>query len=245
MLTAAPFSRRACPGACRPTQVSGAVNGEGGYIEVMFTGHVRNLSPSWTQRQMELAASDADGPLGADEPLLERIRAGDAAAFESIVRLHAPAVSRLVQRLLGWPGDVEDVVQEVFVVALEKLSHPRSPGGFQGRSSLRTWLMGVAIGRCRSWRTRMWRWRRRREATEQSAEAAHERLQRDEACAAVRRAIRGLPQKLREVVVLHYLQEMTIEEVAAVLSLSRGAVDVRLHRARTKLKVTLEGTQMP
>ena len=65
--------------------------------------------------------------------LVERFRRGDDSAFEEIVEQHAAEVAALANRLLGWPGDVDDVVQEVFVAAFLGLKK------FRGESSLRTW----------------------------------------------------------------------------------------------------------
>src|SRR5438552_617773 len=63
--------------------------------------------------------------------------------FERLVELHQPRVAKLAQRLLGWPADVEDVVQEVFVAAW------RSFERFRGESRPQTWLMRITINQCR------------------------------------------------------------------------------------------------
>jgi RNA polymerase sigma-70 factor (ECF subfamily) len=56
----------------------------------------------------------------------------------------------------------------------------------------------------------------------------------------IRRAVSQLPQNLREVIVLRYLEELEVEEICALLSLSRSAFDVRLHRGRERLRALLE-----
>ena len=61
----------------------------------------------------------------------------------------------------------------------------------------------------------------------------------DETFAAVRRAVRALPARYREVVVLRYLEEQSIDEVSRALGASKNAVEVRLHRARARLKDAL------
>ena len=58
----------------------------------------------------------------------------------------------------------------------------------------------------------------------------------DETCQAVRLAVQKLPSRSREVVVLHYLDGIGIDEIATILGLSRNAVEVRLHRARNRLR---------
>src|SRR5262245_54345669 len=69
--------------------------------------------------------------------------AGSADELDRLVAQHAPQITRLVRRLLGWPGDVDDVVQDIFVAALKGL--PR----FNRRSALATWLTRIAINCCR------------------------------------------------------------------------------------------------
>src|SRR5947209_2107430 len=80
----------------------------------------------------------------ADESALaQRLAGGDPEAFEDIVALYRARVARLAHRLLGWGGDPEDVVQEVFLAALRKAK------GFRGQASLWTWLATITVNRCR------------------------------------------------------------------------------------------------
>jgi len=181
---------------------------------------------------MELAAGRLavrDDPGGSD--LVGRFIAGEATAFEQVVGRYAERLAALVYRLLGYSGDVEDVVQDVFLVALE------SRRKFRADSSLWTWLTAIAVNRCRS----RWRRKRLREliSGRQASPAADESAITDETSAQVRRAVAELPGRLREVVVLHYLEEMPVEEIGLALGISRSAIDVRLHRAREKLRQTL------
>ena len=142
--------------------------------------------------------------------LVERFRRGDDSAFEEIVEQHAAEVAALANRLLGWPGDVDDVVQEVFVAAFLGLKK------FRGECSLRTWLFTITVNKCRSHRFR--RLRRLRSvaideaAALESRDRSGEKVALDqETLAKVRRAIQVLPQKYREVVVLRYLQGLEVE----------------------------------
>jgi RNA polymerase sigma-70 factor, ECF subfamily len=181
---------------------------------------------------MELAAGRSavrDDPGGSD--IAVRFVAGDAAAFERVVELNADRLSALVYRLLGYRGDVDDVVQDVFLAALEGRRK------FRVESSLWTWLTAIAVNRCRS----VWRRRRLKSLLvhERAGPAADEPAIADETTRQVRRAVAGLPMRLREVVVLHYLQEMPVDEIGVVLGISRPAIEVRLHRAREKLRRAL------
>ena len=91
----------------------------------------------------ELAAGD-------EAALVARAVSGDRQAVGQLVAAHQQRIARLVQRLLAWPDDVDDVVQDVFVHALRSLAR------FDGHSSLATWLVRIAINRCRSHQRRRW-----------------------------------------------------------------------------------------
>ncbi len=168
----------------------------------------------------------------------DRLIAGDRAEFERLVRLHQPRVTRLAGRLMGWPADVRDVVQEVFLSAWKGI------GGFQGKSGIETWLTRITINTCRTDRRRRilrLRFRRRHSAecspayTSASDRSAVDR----ETFMRVRLAVQALSPRYREVVVLRYLEEVPIAEIGPLLGITRNAVEVRLNRARGKLKHTL------
>ena len=168
--------------------------------------------------------------------LSARFARGEAAAFDEVVRLYQPRVARLVQRLLGWRGDVEDIVQETFLVALSQCKR------FRGESSLATWLSAIAIRKCRTHRWRRllrWRWLNQRSVESRKADAADAGAIVDETAQRVRRAVQELPQGMREAVVLYYLEGMSVAEMSKVLGATVNAIDVRLHRAREKLRETL------
>ncbi len=178
-------------------------------------------------------------PFDEREPLrVDRLVAGDAEAFDCLVRTRRDSVARLVGRLLGWSPDVPDVVQDVFVAALSGI------GRFRGNSSVDTWLTRIAINTCRKHQRRLLvRWNAWKK---QTAEPAHVETFGPESAAMgretfeqVRQAVKDLPPRLREVVALRYLDNRPIAEVAELLRLSRNAVDVRLNRARSRLKDAL------
>lgn len=178
-----------------------------------------------------------------------------ARLFEQLVADEQPRVTRLVRRLLGWPDDVDDVVQDVFLSAL------RGWTTFRRESLAATWLTRIAVNCCRSHARRR---RLGRGALQILANLArggirlgrHDdvvetRLARsawpdaelravaDETAEEVRSAVLRLPQRDREVIVLHYLEELPIEQVATLLDASRGAIDIRLSRARKRLRAIL------
>ncbi len=171
-----------------------------------------------------------------DRALMAKIAAGDEAAFERLVDRHAEPIRRLTQRLLAYAPDAEDVVQDVFARAWERA------GSFRADARVATWLTAIALNACRSRQRRAWvtrlaflRWL----VPPAPAAPAYVELHRRERCELVRAAIGALRQRDREVIVLHYLEERDAAEVAGLLGVSRGAVEVRLHRARKRLKELL------
>jgi RNA polymerase sigma-70 factor (ECF subfamily) len=163
-------------------------------------------------------------------------RAALPPSFEELVAGQQARVGRLCYRLLGWQADVEDVVQDVFLAALRAL--PK----FRGESSVSTWITRIAVNTCRSHgrkrRLRILGGSRPEPLRRLGQSAEHELMDR-ERFEQVRTAVRRLPPKYREAVVLHYLEELAVSEVAAVLGLGKNAVEVRLNRARKWLKEDL------
>ena len=186
------------------------------------------------------AMADSAPDVDDEDALARRFAAGDARAFDEIVTSHRERVTRLAYRLLGWrDGEVEDVVQEVFLSVLNHL------GRFRGESKLGTWLTVITINKCRTHRTRWFaRWRmlrrRREQAPNEVAPAADEGVRQDETSARVRQAVQKLPPRDREMIVLHYLEQHDFPEMARLLRVSQNAVEVRLHRARQRLKGLLK-----
>ncbi len=168
-----------------------------------------------------------------DQTLVRRFQAGETQVFDLIVERHFEPIGRLVARLLAWRGEVQDVVQETFIVAFEKLAQ------FEGRSQLRTWLSTIALRTARR-SLRMRRFQFWKNDAEISFEPECE-LESRERAEKVRSAVRALGDSLREVVVLHYLEGESIQATAEILGLRVNTVEVRLHRARKLLGESLEG----
>ena len=170
--------------------------------------------------------------------LATQFRQGDDSAFDRIVEQHSAEVAALANRLLGWPGDVDDVVQEVFLSAFLGLKR------FRGECRLRTWLFTITVNKCRSFR-----FRRRRSVTRAVAgdpemaagpDPGGDQVAMDkETFARVRRAVQTLPQKYREVTVLKHLQGLQTQEICDLLGITANAMQVRLTRARARLKEQL------
>jgi RNA polymerase sigma-70 factor (ECF subfamily) len=164
-------------------------------------------------------------------------------AFDRLVAAHQRDVLRLAYRLLGWSEDAEDVVQEVFLSVYRNLSC------YRGDGSIRAWLARLTVNQCRTHqRRRILRWQlatgfwRQRKGEPHSTD---HRIYEEERWAAVREAVKRLPQRDREVIVLRYFEEMPLEEIGRVLGTRVNAVEVRLHRARAKLEQRLRGVWEP
>lgn len=185
--------------------------------------------------------ADAPRTQPVDEMLLvRRFARGDQAAFDRIVHLHQGRVAALARRLLGWPDDVDDVVQEVFVAALGGLKR------FRGEAALATWLAAITVNACRKHRRRRLLWLRflggaATQSRATSTESPEPAAARNERSDRVRHAVRRLPAKYREVVVLYYLEQMPVADLCRVLGISRSAAEARLYRARVRLKDSLAG----
>ena len=159
-------------------------------------------------------------------------------SFDELVAEQRERVGQLCYRLLGWHADVEDVVQDVFLAALKAL--PK----FRGESTVSTWLTRIAVNACRGHGRK-----RRLRILAGARQRSEPRLDRSpegklidrERFEQVRAAIRRLPVKYREVVVLRYLEEMAVSEIGEALGLGRNAVEVRLNRARQRMRDDLAG----
>jgi RNA polymerase sigma-70 factor (ECF subfamily) len=199
------------------------------------------------EKPVPKASPAPDGPAAAvhDHRLIARWRLGDATALADLIARHQGRVARLAQRLMGYPTDVDDLVQEVFVRAWEKLPGFRGADvpGAQGQASLSVWLATITVNLVRSRQRRLrvqgkWRayWRGR---PAEVAPAADSALERDEILRRVRQAVAALPARDREVIVLRYLEQMPMGQIVKVTGLRLGALEVRLHRARAKLRQVL------
>ena len=176
-----------------------------------------------------------------DELLIEQFRRGDESAFERIVERYSAEVAALANRLLGWPGEVEDVTQEIFLAAFLGLKK------FRCECSLKSWLFTITINKCRSYRHR-WKLRHLQAISNPingigmrlptAAEAGDSPMNAED-FQRVRLAVAALPAKYREPVVLRYLQELGTDEICRILGISKNTLHVRLSRARKRLEPDL------
>jgi len=174
----------------------------------------------------------------AEQLLVQRLRRGESGALEEVARAYGPRLLRLAHRLLGWNGDAADALQEVFA---KLLARPDRVGGQRG---LEAWLVAVTVNRCRGQRRWAMTWRKflgQRSRDVAPAQSADVEPARREVQQRVRAAVGRMRPRDRQVIVLHYLEEMSVAEIGKTLGISPNAVEVRLHRARQRLKERLTG----
>ncbi len=197
------------------------------------------------------AAPAVDSGHSADARLVERAREGNRHAFGQLVERYQRPMTALVARMTQNPDDVDDIVQELFVRAWKGL--PR----FRGDAQFSTWLYRIAVNTTIKYRSKRANDNAQSIALEDmvggvdalSSEsnvpgsdktgangdpflAAQKREQEE----TVRRAVLALPEKQRAVVVLHYFEGHSCEEISKMVGCSVGTVWSRLHYACKRLK---------
>ena len=198
---------------------------------------------------------------GGQDGGLEALKRGDEAAFQELIqRYHGPML-RLAMAYVHDRGVAEDVVQESWITCLRRLDD------FEGRSSLKTWILGIVMNIARARRRKESRilpfaalWRRddsdRRRPTVDSSRFGGDgmwrtgpqtwdnlpesRLLGQETLQRVRAAIEQLPPKQREIIVLRDVAGLDADEVSGLLELTPANQRVRLHRARAAVRKSLE-----
>lgn len=170
------------------------------------------------------------------KPLVDAAREGDRRAFDELVRLTYGDVYNLAVRLTGNEADASDVVQDTYVRAFRGLRR------FRGDAAFSTWLYRIASNCASSFLTR--RSRQRCAGLHEAVEVVETDPDRDPTLRAeastlrqsIERALEELPQRLRAVVVLKHLEDLSHREIAERLGISEAATKVRLHRARNSLR---------
>jgi RNA polymerase sigma-70 factor (ECF subfamily) len=202
------------------------------------------------------APADANVPSTepTDKELVARSRAGDTTAFTTLVNRHQRQIYRLALRMMGNDSDAEEVLQEAFLNAFEKLDE------FRGDSAFNSWLYRIAAN---SALMRLRRKRRAPDAVSADEQAstdlpagprfasdgtyaepprsdwslrADDALHNQQLGAAIEKSVANLPEDYRVVFMLKDVDGLSNEQIAESLSLSVPAVKSRLHRARLALR---------
>ena len=199
--------------------------------------------------------------LPPDSDLVPRLRAGDGSAFRDVVACYHPVMVRVAETYVPGRAVAEEVVQDTWIAVMRGLD------GFEGRSSLKTWMFRILANQAR---TRGERERRTvplssladelddeasvpperftgpagrgmwSQPPERWSDQPESRLLSNATLAVVASTVKVLPENQRRVLVLRDIEEWTSEEVCDLLELSEVNQRVLLHRARSRLRAALE-----
>lgn len=180
-----------------------------------------------------------------EQALVERLKAGENAAFEELVQLYQGRIYRLVFRMLGRADEAEDVAQDVFITVYQRIET------FRGESKLSTWLYRVATNhaknrikylsrRAHGRKNELDETRQTSDTIGATSNVAHvprpdEVVEGRQLEVLVKRALDTLSDEHRELIVLRDIEGLSYEELQAITGLEQGTVKSRLHRARVAL----------
>jgi RNA polymerase sigma-70 factor (ECF subfamily) len=191
---------------------------------------------------MTMVASTAVGAAASvmsDEEVVSRVRAGETALFEVIMRRYNQRLFRVTRSILGNDGEAEDVTQEAYVRAYMHLDQ------FEGRAQFSTWLTKIAVHEALA------RLRARHRFIDINAQSGsvedgmnleskdpspEQEVLNHTMRIVLETAVDRLPETYRSVFMLREVEGMSTAETAECLDLSEEAVKVRLHRARSLLR---------
>jgi RNA polymerase sigma-70 factor (ECF subfamily) len=181
-----------------------------------------------------------------DLELVRRAQAGDVQAFGDLVERNRRAVFRAALAAVGSPAEADDVTQEAFVTAFQKLQ------GFRGEAAFKTWLLAITWRKAIDRRKSVTRWMQRIVSPAHSAETGEEwnpmdrlpaggQSQEDELVTSdlqrrLKPLIASLPKKLRDALLLAGSGDHTYEEIGQMLKIPTGTVKWRVSEARKVLK---------
>jgi len=179
-----------------------------------------------------------------DRDLVEAVRAGDTASFEVLIRKYQPRIFATVRRYARREEEIEDIVQEIFIKAYQKLAT------FRGDAPFEHWLMRLAVRTCYDF-LRAHRRNREQRFSDLSdaeddwlerfvAEPGHAPEDADAARALVNRLLEMLSPKARLIINLLEIEERSVKEIAELTGWSVPLVKVRAFRARAEMRKCLQ-----
>ncbi len=154
--------------------------------------------------------------------------------FSRLVSEYQRQLLHMCAMMLHDDAAAEDVVQETFLKAYRALPQ------FRGECSEKTWLMRIAMNTCRDMTRTAWFRHTDRRITPEEMQLPSQETTQDDDKEELAQAIKKLPRKYRDVLLLYYYQDMNQEEVAQALNTSPSTISKRLKRARDKLRTLLE-----
>ena len=175
-----------------------------------------------------------------DAQLIQRVLEGDDTAFSALVKKYRKPVHSLAWRKIGDFHIAEEITQDTFLKAYQRLSTLKEPQSFAG------WLYVITTNQCKAWLRKKRTWTQSLENTsstelEKRAYSGYiieenERTAKETQREVVKKLLAKLQESERTVITLYYLGEMTYEEISEFLGVSEAAIRNRLYRARRRLK---------
>ena len=202
--------------------------------------------------KVAVAAETASVYTIADSEFVERLRSGDAEAFDTLITRYSGDIYSMLSRMTQDPEEARDLTQETFLSALKAIR------SFRGEAELKTWLFRIALNHARN-RFRWWKRRKRSETVSldkpltddgtatiadtlashgESPEQAVLRLERQKQLIDT---LNKLPEVFREAIVLCDIQGLGYEEIANALTINIGTVKSRIARGRELMRKKLTG----
>ena len=168
-----------------------------------------------------------------DRELIQLILAGDNRAFELLVEKYQDSVARFVWKIVPIAEDREEICQDVFVKVFFKLDQ------FKGDAKFTTWLYQVAYRTAISFHRR-----KKLNFVSMEEDPVIQAVESDPDKETIRRIIGEQLDRLsveeRTIVTLHYMQDLTMEEISSIVERPEGTVKSTLHRVRQKLQARIE-----
>lgn len=171
--------------------------------------------------------------MDTEKELIKSTLAGSVEAYRTLYEITVQDVYRTVRFLVTNLTDTDDIVQEIYISVYRSLQH------YDLTRPFRPWLMAIAIRQIQTYRRQRWRQFRllqKAEVREEIQQDFSPELADKMSQQALIHAVNKLPFKLKQVVILHYLNQYTQEEIAEILSIPLGTVKSRIHAALQKLR---------
>lgn len=181
-----------------------------------------------------------------DKALVLRVQQGDKDAFDHLVRKYQHKIILLVNRYVKDPGEAQDIAQESFIKAYRALAN------FRGDSAFYTWLYRIAINTAKNYLVS-----RARRSTEytvdvleaeqvenaqqlQGMDTPEQELYNEEILEAIKSVIDGLPEEMRNAIMLREFDGLSYEEISQAMDCPVGTVRSRIFRAREAIDAKLK-----
>lgn len=177
-----------------------------------------------------------------DNQLIQRINEGDYTCFATLVDRYSTPIYNLMYRYSGCPDDAADLTQDIFCKAFEKI------GTYREKQRFFSWLYTLALNHVKDWSRK--NTNNRKKLLRFAWEADKEKNQRNvclvessQQVGELQKALALLPDENREMVLLKYQQDLSIQELSEIFQLSESAVKMRLHRSLGEIRKILTGAE--